>query len=235
MYFSSVKSDFQLDFLKVGLLGDNVKIYLGSPIFLRMQIEKFKNLALVDSLDYYSKKEIISFVKSNSFDGEANTRERFELDYLLARSTKYQEISTEYKLFKWYEFWKTLPRYLYDEMMGLGYRPFRILYWMFGFLIIFSFILFFTIRESINAYINRNKKKPELKSETYFSSLVNCFYVTAGAFFGIRLNQDILTFFKPKERWKIILIYSVGLFMYFLFIYGAKTGAILGALKTLFA
>ncbi len=235
IYLSSRNDSISYDFTKVGILEENVHIILSGPTNLKLQIERFKHLALLDNLNYYVKKEIITFLKDNSFDGEGNTRERFELDYLFAKSTKYQEISTEYRLFKLYEFWKTLPNLFYDAMMGLGYRPFKIIYWMFGLLIIFTLILFFTIRERVNAYINRKENKPELKSETHFSSLVNCFYVTAGAFFGIRLNQDILTFFKPGERWRIILIWSAGLFMYFLFIYGAKTGAILGALKTLFA
>ena len=194
---------------------------------------------MLDTLDYYSKKDIITDLKNYSFNGEQYQKERFELDYIFAKSTKFQEVATLYRPNKWYQILKW-PKwagiFFYDITMGLGYRPFRLIPWLFITLLCFSFWIFSKLPTQINEYINREEKKKssELQIENKFTTFINCFYVTSGAFFGIRLKQDVLTFFKPNQRWRIIVIWAVGLLMYFYFIYFAKSGSILNSIKGLF-
>ncbi|MCH8955936.1 hypothetical protein IIA28_11550, partial [candidate division KSB1 bacterium] len=73
------------------------KILITGPVNLKIQLEKFKFITIFDTLDYYAKKDIISTLKDISFDGDRFKNERFELDYLFAKSTLYQKESVNFE------------------------------------------------------------------------------------------------------------------------------------------
>lgn len=214
--------------------GADTKIVLNGPVRIKLQLERLKYLTINNELDYFDKKYIIDEVKRLNYADPVFTRERFELDFIFAKSTLYQKISNTYEEYSLFSITR-LANFIYYTTMGLGYRPFRIIPWLIIILLGFSVWLWLRIPSQINKYINKaeKKKQPELDNENKFTTFINCFYVTAGLFFGIRLKQDVLTFFKPNERWRIIVIWAIGLLMYFYFIYFAKSGSILNSIKGL--
>ena len=115
----------QPDSVKKIIKYPGAKIVLYGPVDLKIQLEKFKFLALYDKLDYYSKKDIISILKQVSFRGNEYQKERFELDYLFDKSTMYQKQSPNYKRYSVFNpiCWR---QFLYNITMGLCYRPFRL-------------------------------------------------------------------------------------------------------------
>jgi len=225
------------------------KIELYGPVDLKIQLEKFKFITLCNELDYYSKKDIISTLKQVSFKGNEYQKERFELDYIFAKSTMYQSKSTKYARNRWYQVWK-YPNWslniLYYITMGLGYRPFRLAWWVLDSIIAFSIFYFFKMRDSINRYILKKYEMKESKgikrkrvakngrNISHTESLMNCFYFSSMLLFTFRLKGEILTFFGLKEKRIIVGEYLLGLLIYISFLTLAKSGSILHNLKSLF-
>lgn len=216
------------------------KIILHGPVALKIQLEKFKFIELCDTLDYYAKKDIISTLKDSSFNENKHTKERFELDFIFTKSTMYQEPTTNYELNEWYAIWKWFPTWIYYITMGLGYRPFWLLYWVLGILLLFTFIYFRWIPEQINQYIFEEKHgkeltKPEKKAELSFSEkVIHCLYFSSMVLFTFRLRKDILTFFEIKHKRVIVFEWLIGFIIYLSFLTLSKAGSILHTLKSLF-
>jgi len=221
------------------------KIVIYGPVDLKIQLEKFKFLALYDKLDYYSKKDIISTLKQVSFKGSEYQKERFELDYIFDRSTMYQKQSPNYEVYSAFNpiCW---GQFLYNITMGLGYRPFRLAWWVLGFIIGFGIFYFFKMRDSINGYIlkkfemkessgtKRKKDVNQVSTISHTESLMNCLYFSSTLLFSFRLKGEILTFFNLKEKRYIVGEYLLGLLIYIAFLTLAKSGSILHNLKSLF-
>ncbi len=118
-------------------------VVLSGPVELQMQQAKFGFLHLADDLSYFDKEDIITYLKENSYAGPDQDKERFELDYLLARSTMHQKKSGTYERYAWYS--PTLRwNQFYDALMGFGYRPFKIFFWAGGLILVFA--LYYRVR-----------------------------------------------------------------------------------------
>jgi len=214
------------------------KIILCNPVRLSIQPEKFKFIALNDTLSYFVKKDIIELLKREDFAADKSAQ--FELDYIFARSTLYQKVSDDYE-----EYALLHPtrcwRFIYNATMGLGYRPFRMIYFM-GFLVL-AYTLFYMIRipARINAYISKTfGPYRSLKSESgdevrlgMKETLINCLYFSALTFFAFRLKGEYLTFFNPREKNSVISEWLVGFLVYILFVTLSKSGSIWHNLKSI--
>ncbi len=237
------------DFMRSKLAIRAAKIILCGPVDLKIQIEKFKFISLWDKLDYFSKKDIISTLKDLGFKEDKYNKEKFELNYIFEKSTKYQVKSTVYTKNKWYRFqlWpKWIKNFIYYITMGLGYRPFWLAWWVLGLIICFAIFYFFKMRDSINGYIlkkfemkessstKRKKDVIEVCNISRTESLMNCLYFSSMLLFSFRLKGEILTFFKLKEKRIIVGEYLLGLLIYIAFLTLAKSGSILHNLRSLF-
>lgn len=218
----------------------SARLVLHEPVDLIIQPEKFKYLSLEDTLDYFKKKNIIENLKSKSFANDKSAQ--FELEYIFAKSTMYQEQTGEYVENKWYETWKW-PKWLVNTIyywtMGLGYRPFRLIWWMLAITSIYTAILMKKIPGRINAYISNpdSNSTGEEKKELHLSlweTLLNCAYFSVMVFFTFRLKRDILTFFDAKEKRLIVAEWVIGFLVYVAFLTLSKSGSILHNLKELF-
>lgn len=213
------------------------KIILYGPVVLKIQLEKFKFIELCNTLDYYLKKNIIMALKDSSFNEAKHSKERFELDYIFAKSTMYQEQSTRYELNKWYEFWKWFPTFIYYITMGLGYRPFRLVYWILFIIVYYAIKYFRRMPYEIDTYVKHqsNLDKSNIsESISIFGTFLKCFYFSAMVFFTFRLKSDILAFFNPKDQRIIIFEWLLGFGVYIAFLTLSKAGSILHTLKSLF-
>jgi len=215
------------------------KIILFGPVDLKIQLEKFKFISLYDSLDYYAKKDIISTLKDSSFSDTKFSRERFELDYIFEKSTMYQEKSTRYIENKWYQFWKWPSWFLttlYYITMGLGYRPFWLLWWVLGLLMFFTMIYWVKLPRQVNKYIGESFGKDESNKSflNKFDTFANCVYFSAMVLFTFRLKGRILTFFDTAEKKIILTQWFLGFLVYIAFLTLSKAGSILHTLKSLF-
>ena len=127
---------------------------------------------------------------------------------------------------------------MYNATMGLGYRPFRLVYWVLGFIILFAFLYFLWIPQQINQYIFKDEKSKDaftLKRKiSNTNTIIHCLYFSSMLFFTIRLRKDILTFFNKKEKRVIVYEYLLGLGIYVSFLTLSKSGSILHTLKSLF-
>jgi len=225
------------------------KIIIYDPVEIKIQHEKFHFISLPKKLDYFSKKVTVDGTKRESYKGNDYAKERFELDYIFAKSTIYEDKSTRYLENRWYQVWK-YPKWflntLYYLTMGLGYRPFRLAWWVLGLIIGFGIFYFFKMRDSINGYIlkkfemkessgtKRKKDVDEVRKISRTESLINCFYFSSMLLFTFRLKGEILTFFGLKEKRIIVGEYLLGLLIYISFLTLAKSGSILHNLKSLF-
>lgn len=207
---------------------------------LNIQPEKFKYISFGYDLDYFLKKDIIENLKSNNFANDKSAQ--FELDYIFAKSTMYQEQTGEYVENKWCEFWKW-PKWfgntIYYLTMGLGYRPFRLIYWVLVIIIIYTAFFAKKLPGRINAYISNPDAHStgEEKKEVHLSlweTLLNCAYFSVMVFFTFRLKRDILIFFDAKEKGLIVGEWVVDFLVYVAFLTLSKSGSILHNLKELF-
>ena len=216
------------------------KIVIHELVELNIQPEKFKYLSFEEPLDYFRKKNIIENLKSKSFANDKSAQ--FELDYIFAKSTMYQEPAGEYEQNIWYEIcdWpKLIINTIYYWTMGLGYRPFRLIWWILATIIIYTAIFAKKIPGRINAYISNPDADStgEEKKEVHLSlweTLLNCAYFSVMVFFTFRLKRDILTFFDAKEKRLIVGEWVVGFLVYVAFLTLSKSGSILHNLKELF-
>jgi len=220
------------------------KILISGPVELKMQLEKFRFLELFAYLDYYAKKDIISTLKERSFAGENNKQERFELDYIFAKSTMYQKESVNFEQYSWLHPIRW-GQFLYNATMGLGYRPFRIIWWVLSFIFAFAAYYFFKIANQVNRYVSKDEtpKETSKKSKrveqsagnlTGTDTVINCIYFSAMLFFTFRLKRDLLTFFETKEKRIIVFEWLLGFLTYVAFLTLAKSGSILHTLRSLF-
>ncbi|MBN1971713.1 MAG: pentapeptide repeat-containing protein [Candidatus Delongbacteria bacterium] len=221
-----------------------VKIILHGPIVLKCQLEKLKYFSLFSKLDYYRKKYIVDSIKEKSFSEEKYSKERFELDYLFAKSTMYQEKTSIYAPNKWHHVgrWpKWFCMWLYNATMGLGYRPFRLIYWVIGLILLFTFIYTKFLSKRINAFLSKDWKS-ELAVENdkdsnfiiFWGNLLNALYFSVSIFFTFRLQKDILIFFSRREKFLIAIEWVLGFFIYFSFVAFSKKGSFLNTITALF-
>lgn len=220
------------------------KIVLYGPVNLKIQLEKFRFIKLYNKLNYFAKKDIISMLKDYSFNGNKYSRERFELDYLFAKSTMYQKESTKYEIFSIFHPISWL-RFIYYATLGLGYRPFRLTLWILIIIIFFAFIYYFWIPRQINLYILKKydlKKSSSYKKRRYkkhslshfTDTIINCLFFSSMLFFTFRLKGELITFFNTKQKRVIVLEYLIGLLIYIAFLTLTKEGSILHTIKSLF-
>jgi uncharacterized protein YjbI with pentapeptide repeats len=215
------------------------KIILYGPVNLKIQLEKFKFISLCDTLSYFAKKDIISTLKLTSFNQDHYKKEQFELDYIFAKSTMHQKELPYYKRYSIVHPMQ-LWRFLYDITMGLGYRPFRLIFWVLFFITSFTIFYFIHMREKIHGFISKDEKvrvsEKKRKTDPTHSvvQFIYCFYFSAMMFFTIRLKKDVLTFFKSKELLIVVGEWIIGLLIYIAFLTLSKSGSILHNLKSLF-
>ncbi len=224
----------------------NAKIVLLEPVNLVIQPEKIKYISLKPQLDYFSKKEIIEYLK-NKKSFKDNNKVQFELSYIFDKSTMYQEQSNIYdeELYHVWKYPKWFLNTLYYITMGLGYRPFRLVWWVLGLIVIYSVIYFYRMKDQVNQYIFRDEKKDVTRTgrkrsikhrrdTSLANTIINCFYFSSMLFFTFRLKRDILTTFKSREIKIIVSEYIIGFLIYISFLTLSKSGSILHTLKSLF-
>jgi len=218
------------------LSGAGAIILLHGPVHMRIQFEQLPFVKLPEKLGYFTKNFIIDGTKQASFRGDEYKRERFELDYLLDKSTKYQIQSTGYKkysLFHPVAWW----RFVYDATLGLGYRPFRLVWWVIAVILIFALCYFFTMSNEINRYLTEGqitKSAKENGKDHPLDRFINCIYFSSMVFFTFRLKRDILTTFANKQKWTIVGQWLIGFLILIGFLTLSKSGSILHTLKSLF-
>jgi len=130
-------------------------------------------------------------------------------------------------------------------MLGLGYRPFRLAWWVLGFIILFTFVYYLWMPAQINKYVakgderkaisgSRRKRTRRTAHPHFTDTILNCFYFSSMMFFSFRLKRDILTFFSTKEKRVVVGEWLIGLIIYISFLTLSKSGSILHTLKSLF-
>ncbi len=231
--------------LKSGKKTGGGEIILVGPARVSIQIEKFGHLSICDTLDYFTKKNIIATLKDESFSDDDQATERFELDYLLARSTMHQDKSSIYGRTKFYQVHKW-PHWFLTELyyltMRLGYRPFNLLYWALATVLIFTVIYANWIPDRLKEFIALDWKhrpthdvvvSPNKWAVRYENALV-AFYFSAAIFFALRFNKDLFNFFGRKEKIWISFEWLLGIIFYVAFFALAQSGSILHRLLGLF-
>ena len=213
------------------------RIILKSPADVKMHLEKLQYLELGEQLDYYWKKDIITTLKEISFKGGDNKRERFELDYIFQKSTMFQKPSASSVEF--YPWWNPIVwwRWLYNVTMGLGYRPFRIVWWALGIMVLGTFFFFAKMGKRIDDYIaaaykNSTTAGAEGAQRTRFETFLNCAYFSVMLFFTFRFKGNLLTFFNATEKKYIVAEWLLGLAVYVAFLY--HTSSVLQNIRSLF-
>jgi hypothetical protein len=252
MGLSPPTADFEMasftdpeDTYKIGKKTHGGEIVLVGPANILIQIEKFSHISLLDTLDYFTKKNIISTLKSDCFADDDQATERFELDYILARSTKHQDKTSIYGRTKFYQVYKWphwLATELYDRTMGLGYRPFNLLWWAFGCVILFTIGYAWKMPQRLKEFISLDSKynsPPEeqtsaSKFSLFYENILFAFYFSAAIFFAFRFNKDIFTFFGRREKMWISFEWLLGIIFYVAFFALAQSGSILHRLLGLF-
>ena len=223
----------QFDFTRT-IFSPSAKLVLCEFAELNFQNEKIKHLALLDTLSYNLKRLIIDNLKGQSF--KSDSKAHFELDYLFARATMYQSAGDKYTRNQWYQVWNW-PRAMissgYYLTMGLGYRPFRLVWWILGIIILFAAWYFIGMRDQVSDYILAGEKNQD-KVPHNLDLFINCLYFSASLFFTFRLKKEILKSFERKQRWIIISEYLIGFLAYIAFLALAKSGSIIHNLRSLF-
>jgi len=232
----------KFDFTRA-IFSPEARLELHELVELKIQPEKLKYILLENELGYFLKKDIIENLKSKSFPNDNGAQ--FEPDYIFAKSTIYQAQADEYTENRWHEIskWpKWIGNTLYYWTMGLGYRPFRLIWWALGIVIIYTGIFMKKMRERVNEYItgnfetkqrstNENGEKPP---PGFWESLLNCAYFSVMLFFTFRLKGNILTFFNGREKRLVVSEWLLGFFVYVAFLTLSKAGSILHNPKELF-
>jgi hypothetical protein len=158
-------------------------------------------------------------LKNCSFKSDIDKKVIRELDYLFELSVMYQKVSSKYGQYHFYHP-KVWEKFFYYHVMGLGYKPVKLLKWA-GLIIFLSFLLYFAFfNELVNQHFDREYSKPIDKLEFGAISLLNCFYFSCIMFFSLKIKTtDILLF--PK--WGKCLIISekvFGILTYVFLIFG---------------
>lgn len=130
-------------------------VVLHGPADVQLQVEKFDFLRLADGLSYFDKRDIVTYLKTHSFDSDGQEVARFELDYLLARSTMHQGRTGTHEAYSWHDaqWWLNVGYYY---LMGFGYRPFRIFLW--AGVMVLAFAVFYRLRmaDDVHAFVQNN-------------------------------------------------------------------------------
>lgn len=210
------------------------KLVLCEFVEINFQYEKIKNIALLDTLSYNLKRLIIDNLKQKSFKNDSKSH--FELEYVFAKATMYQSPGDKYVQRRWYQV-RNWPRAMINNFyyltMGLGYRPFRLVWWVIGIILFFSIWFFISMRDQVSHYLIADAREKEQDSHA-FDLFINCLFFSATLFFTFRLKKEILKSFERKQRWIIIFEYLIGFVVYIAFLTLAKSGSIIHNLKSLF-
>ena len=84
---------------------------------------------------------------------------------------------------------------------ALGYRPFRLAWWILGLIAVFTVIYYLWIPKKINQYIFKKVERNVNNTNT----IIHCLYFSSMVVFTFRLKRDILTFFDKKEKRVIVI------------------------------
>lgn len=228
------------------LFSPDSKIILYDLVKLNIQPEKIKLIRLYDKLNFGTKRLVIDHLKQYSFHD--NKKALMELEFLFAKSTMYRDWVDEYKHHKWHNIWKW-PKWslksIYCLTMGLGFRPFRLLYWSALAIILFTLFYVFKMQDQINQYIYKDEQKLtadrkrskhlQIRQEFRFTdSLINCLYFSTMVFFTFRLTKEILVFFNTKDKRIIVIEWILGFSVYIALLMFSKSGSIFLTLSSLF-
>jgi uncharacterized protein YjbI with pentapeptide repeats len=225
----------EFDFRRA-ILASNAKLELHELVELNMQTEKVRYITLLDSIGYFLKKDIVENLKNRSF--KEDKQARFELDYLFARSTIYQKESGNFERFSAFQptYW---IQFLYNATMGLGYRPFRLLWWIVIIIAGYSIFYVIAVPHEINQYISGNREQEKNSDEVsndikLTNTIINCLYFSSMVFFTFRLRRDILISFDVSKTRIVVSEWVLGFLIYISFLSFSKSGSILHTLKSLF-
>ena len=221
----------------VSLSGPGAQILLNGPVYLKIHAEQITFITLPEQMDYFSKKFIIEETKLRSFPNERFKSERFEMDYLFAKSTLCQKVSPAFQKKSFFDLY---VGYLYNITLGLGYRPFRLLYWAFGLWIISGGLYLWKFPNAIDNYLikiydSNSTDTVENKKDRNFGTVLNCLYFSAMVLVTIRLKGTILTHFNNREKMLICVQWLFGVCIIIAFFVLSKSGSILHNLKDLIA
>lgn len=124
--------------------------------------------------------------------------------------------------------------------MELGYRPFKLLYWVAVINILFAIIYIVFMPRQINGYVDANfggnkpVKTTKKNSLSFSDTFINAFYFSFMLFFTFRLKGNILTFFDTREKRVVVFHWLLGFVIYISFLAFSKAGSVLHTLKSLF-
>ncbi len=130
--------------------------------------------------------------------------------------------------------------------MGLGYRPFWLLYWVAAINVLFSVFYIVSMPKQVNRYgeanfgaakLSRNRRgtKHIKNSRSHFlDTFINAFYFSFMLFFTFRLKGNLLTFFETREKGIVVFHWLLGFVVYISFLAFSKAGSVLHTLKSLF-
>ncbi|HEX9971316.1 MAG TPA: hypothetical protein VGD14_04520, partial [bacterium] len=223
----------EFDFTRT-IFSPSAKIVMCEFVEINFQYEKIKHIALLDTLSYNLKRLVIDNLKGKSFKNDSKAH--FELEYLFAKATMYQSTGDKYIQNNWCQFWNlpgAMVSNFYCLTMGLGYRPFRLVWWVLGVIFLFAVWYFISMKEQVNRYLITDEKKQEQGSH-FLDQFINCVFFSASLFFTFRLKREILKSFERKQRWIIIAEYMMGFLVYIALLTLAKSGSIIHNLKSLF-
>ncbi len=228
------------------LFGSQAKLELRELVEISMQPEKIKHIFLSDTLSYFLKKDIIENLKQRNF--KHDRKAQFELDYIFAKSTMYQEQSDKYVKNKWYQIWKWpkwFVSFIYYYTMGFGYRPFYYFFWAFLITSAYAWVFVVNMPERINQYVtsgskrNKNSVRKKVSTETseveLIETIINAMYLSIILFFTPWWQmREILTFFDAREKQILVSERLVGFLGYIALFKFSESDAILLALKSFF-
>lgn len=212
-------------------------IEIHSPVLLQLEIEKFKFIQLEETLSYFQKKDIISTLIQESFNSPEQARERFELEFIFSKSTMYQERSeygTSAQGYRKLGLGRQALNSVYYVTMGLGYRPFWLLFWGLGIIAGFALVYLVKIPTEINRYLDVKNSNSLRKEWRIISDAISCSYFSAMVFFTLRLKRNILAEFGSREKTYIVLQWCLGFAAYASFVFLSKSGSILHSIRSLF-
>lgn len=124
--------------------------------------------------------------------------------------------------------------------MGLGYRPFRLTWWIIGFILFFAAYYFMQMSTKINDYISKDERKAPVKRAKSNQSIhpidnfINCLYFSSMVLITFRLRREVLATFRLRDRWIIVSEWLIGFLILVAFVTLSKSGSILQTLKNLF-
>ena len=135
--------------------------------------------------------------------------------------------------------WNTI----YYLTMCLGYRPFRLIYWAIGIILLFSIFYYKKMSLHINRYLSRDISQNKTSHRRHISrnlstdsvsKYLNSIYFSTMLFVTFRLKKDLLIVFSQVEKRIIVTEWFIGFLVYIAFLTLSETGSILHTLKSLF-